>query len=70
MKFFIREVSCLKTTSDQVRTRQWLGVEVVNKCPESPADSIPENRVTDLSTDRVRHVHCTLIRRTNHETYS
>jgi len=57
VEFFIGEVSCLKTTSDQVRTRLWLGVEVVNKCPESPADSIAENRITDLSTDRVRHVH-------------
>jgi hypothetical protein len=57
VEFFIWEVSCLKTTPDQVRTRFWLRVKVVDKCSKSPADSIAHDRVSDLSTDRVRHVH-------------
>jgi hypothetical protein len=56
-EFFIVEVSCLKTTPDQVRTRLWLRVKVVDKCSKSAADSVPNDRVSDLSTDRVRHVH-------------
>jgi len=56
VEFVIRELSCLKTTSDQVTTRMRLRVEVIDKCSESPADSIANYRVADLSTDRVRHV--------------
>jgi hypothetical protein len=56
-EFFIWEVSCLKTTPDQVRTRFRLRVKVVDKCSKSAADSIANHRVSDLSTDRVRHVH-------------
>jgi hypothetical protein len=55
MEFVIREVSCLKTTSDQVTTRMRLRVEVIDKSPKSPADSIANYRIADLSTDRVRH---------------
>jgi hypothetical protein len=70
VEFVIGEVSCLKTTSDQVRTWKWLGVEVVDKCPESPADAIALHRVPDLSTDRVRHAHRTLARLARYETDS
>ena len=56
-EFFIWEVSCLKTTPDQVSTRLRLRFKVVDKCSESASDSIANDRVSDLSTDRVRHVH-------------
>jgi len=56
-EFVIWEVSCLKTTPDQVRTRFRLRVKVVDKCSKSAADSIANHRVSDPSTDRVRHVH-------------
>jgi len=69
-EFFIWEVSCLKTTPDQVRTRLRLRFKVVDKCSKSAADSIANDRVSDLSTDRVRHVHETIFRGTDHETDS
>jgi hypothetical protein len=69
-EFVIWEVSCLKTTPDQVRTRFWLRFKVVDKCSKSAADSVANDRVSDLSTDRVRHVHRTTLRRANHETDS
>jgi hypothetical protein len=53
----IWEVSCLKTTPDQVGTRFRLRFKVVDECPETAPDSIPNNRVSDLSAYRVRHVH-------------
>jgi hypothetical protein len=56
-KFVIGEFSCLKTTPDQVGTRLRLRFKVVDEGSESAADSIANNRVSDLSTDRVRHVH-------------
>jgi hypothetical protein len=69
-KFVIWEVSCLTTTPDQVGTRLRLRVKVVDKCSKSAADSIANHRVSDLSADRVRYVHRTTLRRTNHETDS
>jgi hypothetical protein len=56
-KFVIGEFSCLKTTPDQVRTRLRLRFKVVDECTEPAADSVANDRVSDLSTDRVRHVH-------------
>jgi hypothetical protein len=56
-EFFIWEVSYLKTAPDQVSTRLRLRFKVVDKCSESASDSIANDRVSDLSTDRVRHVH-------------
>jgi hypothetical protein len=40
LEFFIREVSCLKTTPDQVTTRFGLGGKDIKKCSKSAADSI------------------------------
>jgi hypothetical protein len=57
LKFFIREVSCLKTTPDQVSTRLGLGDKGIKKCSKSPTDSITNHRVADLSTDHERYVH-------------
>ena len=57
VEFFIWEVSCLKTTPDQVSTRLGLGGKGIKKCSESPTDSIANDRVADLSTDHERHIH-------------
>jgi hypothetical protein len=56
LEFFIREVSCLKTTPDQVITRLGWGGKDIKKCSESSADSIAYNRVADLPVDHERHV--------------
>jgi hypothetical protein len=55
LEFFIGEVSCLISAPDQVFTRLGLGVECVDECPQTPADPIANNRIADLSTDRVGH---------------
>jgi hypothetical protein len=55
LEFFIGEFSCLITTPDQVFTRYGLGVESVDECPQAPPDPIANDRVADLSTDRVGH---------------
>jgi|ERR1700691_1834714 hypothetical protein len=57
LEFFIGEFSCLITAPDQVVTRFGLGVESVEECPQTPADPIANNRIADLSTDRVSHGH-------------
>jgi hypothetical protein len=56
VELFIREVSGLETTSDQVCSRTWLRLEFVEQCPESAADRVALHRVSDLSTDRVGHI--------------
>jgi hypothetical protein len=55
LEFVIGEFSCLITAPDQVFTRFGLGVESVDECPQAPPDPIADNRVADLSTDRVGH---------------
>jgi hypothetical protein len=70
LEFFIGESSCLVSTSDQVFTRLWWGVESVDECPQTPADSIANNRVADLSTDRVGHGDTAVVRRRSDETDS
>jgi hypothetical protein len=55
LEFFIGEFSCLITTPDQVFTRFGLGVESVEQRSQASADSIANNRIADLSADRVRH---------------
>jgi hypothetical protein len=62
LEFFIGEFSCLISTPDQVFTRMGLGVESVEECPQAPADPVANNRVADLSTDRVRHGDCGHVR--------
>jgi hypothetical protein len=57
LEFFIWEVSCLKTTPDQVTTRLGLGGKDIKKCSKSSAGSITNDRVADLPTDHERHVH-------------
>jgi len=57
MEFVICEVSCLQTTPDQVRTRLRLRVKVVQQCPKSTANPVPDYRITNLSANRKRHVH-------------
>jgi hypothetical protein len=57
VKFVIGKVSCLNTAPDQVDSRPRLRVKVVDEGPESTANPIALDRVADLSTDRVRHVH-------------
>lgn len=69
-ELLIWEVSCLKTAPDQVNARLWLRFKVVDECPEAAANPIPNDRVSDLPTDRVRHVHRTTFRRFLYETDS
>ena len=54
-KFFIGEPSCLITTPDQVFTRFGLGVESIDKCAQATTDPIANNRIANLSTNRVGH---------------
>jgi hypothetical protein len=70
LEFFIGEFSCLITTPDQVVTRVGLGVESIDECPKTPADPVANNRVADLSTDRVRHTHVGRVRDLSDETDS
>jgi hypothetical protein len=55
LEFFIGEFSCLITAPDQVFTRFGLGIESIDECPQPPADPIANDRIADLSTDRVGH---------------
>jgi hypothetical protein len=55
MEFFISEISCLVTALDQVFTRFGLGVESVEECAQTSADSVTNDRIADLSADRVGH---------------
>jgi hypothetical protein len=70
LEFFIGEFSCLITTPDQVLTGCGLGVESVDECPQTPADPIANNRIADLSTDRVSHGDGTGVRVLGDETDS
>ena len=54
-EFFIGEISCLVTALDEVFTRFWLGVESIEECAQTSADSVTNDRIADLSTDRVGH---------------
>jgi hypothetical protein len=53
LEFCIGEFSCLITAPDQVFTRLGLGVESVDERSQSPPDPISNDRIADLSTDRV-----------------
>jgi hypothetical protein len=57
LEFVIGEFSCLISTPDQVFTRLGLGVKTIEERPQAPADPVANNRIADLSTDRVRHRH-------------
>jgi hypothetical protein len=70
LEFFIGEFSCLITAPDQVVTRVGLGVESVDECPQTPADPVANNRIADLSTDRVRHPDVGRVRDLSDETDS
>jgi hypothetical protein len=70
LEFFIGEFSCLITAPDQVVTRFGLGVESVDECAQTPADPIANNRIADLSTDRVGHANSAGIRDLRDETNS
>jgi hypothetical protein len=70
VEFVIGEVSCLNTAPDQVGSRFWLRVKVIDEGPETTTDPIPSDRVADLSADRVRHVHRVDLRRSHYETNS
>ncbi len=70
VELFIGEVSRLYTTSDQVCSRMWLRIEVVDECPELSAESISLHRVSDFSADRVRHIDAAAVRVIRHETDS
>jgi hypothetical protein len=70
LEFFIGEFSCLITTPDQVFTRAGLGVESIDERPQATADPIANNRIADLSTDRVGHGHCADVGRLSDETDS
>ena len=54
-KLVIGEFSCLITAPDQVVARLGSGIEFVHKCPQSAAGPVANNRIADLSTDRVGH---------------
>ena len=69
-KFVIREFSCLIIAPDQVVTRLGLGIEVVHKCPQSTANPVTNNRIADLSTDRVGHLDGGVLCSVDYETYS
>ena len=70
LEFFIGEFSCLITAPDQVVTRVGLGVESVDECPQTPADPVANNRIADLSTDRVGHTDIGRVRDLSDETDS
>ena len=70
LEFFIGESSCLITAPDQVVTRFGLGVESIDERPQTPADPVANNRIADLSTDRVRHAHVGRVRDLSDETDS
>jgi hypothetical protein len=70
LEFVIGEVSCLITTPDQVHTRLGLRVKVVDECPQSTANPVANNRIADLSADRVGHIHRWAFRRAFDETDS
>jgi hypothetical protein len=57
LEFVIGEFSCLISTPDQVFTRLGLGVKSIEECPQAPTDPVANNRIADLSTDRVGHCH-------------
>jgi hypothetical protein len=63
LEFVIGEFSCLISTPDQVFTRVGLGVEAIDECPQAPSDPVADNRVADLSTDRVGHGDRRVVRR-------
>jgi hypothetical protein len=69
LEFFIGEISCLVTAPDQVFTRFRLGVESIEECAQTSADSVTNDRIADLSTDRVGHGHWS-VRRLRDETDS
>jgi hypothetical protein len=70
LEFFIGEFSCLITAPDQVVTRVGLGVESIDECPQTPADPVANNRIADLSTDRVGHTDIGRVRDLSDETDS
>jgi hypothetical protein len=70
VELFIGKVSCLNTTSDQVCTRMWLRFKVIDECPKSAANAVSLHRVSDLPTDRVRHVDCGTVWGVRHEANS
>jgi hypothetical protein len=70
LEFFIGEFSCLVSAPDQVLTGLGLRVELVDKCPKSPADLVANNRIADFSTDRVGHCHRRTLRGVGDETDS
>jgi len=55
LELLIGEVSCLITAPDQVVTRFGLGIKFVHECPQTASDLIADNRISDLSADRVGH---------------
>jgi hypothetical protein len=70
MELFIGEVSRLYATSDQVCSRTWLRLKVVNECPESAANLVSHHRISNSPADRIRHVDCATVRGTRHEANS
>jgi hypothetical protein len=70
LEFFIREISCLVSAPDQVLTGFGLRVEVVHECPQTPANSVANNRIADFSTDRVSHGNGRTLRGLGNETDS
>jgi hypothetical protein len=70
LEFFIGEISCLVSAPDQVLAGLGLGVEVVQKRPQSPANSVANNRIADSSTDRVSHSNGRTLRGLGNETDS